>query len=173
MQLIGKKCILQRIQEEWITNEYIEGLDDEEVVRYAGYVKTTCHSIETAKKYISDLNNNPNVRLFGIYNKEYDHIGNIRLDIEWMWRNSIVSILIFNKKFWGKGIGTEAIELITDFAFNTLGMHRCEAGVLYGNIASHKAFEKAGYKYEGSRRERRFFDGRYVDERMFGKIKED
>jgi len=51
--------------------------------------------------------------------------------------------------FWGKGIATKAVELITDFGFKKLKLIRIQAGVFDFNIASMKVLEKNGYQKEG------------------------
>ena len=144
-------------------------LEDEEVVKYGGFVKTMPQTIEHIKSYLNKLLENPNVRLFGIYYKN-NYIGNIRLDIEWLWRIGTISILIGKKDEWGKGYGTEAIKLISDFGFNTLGLIKLEAGVLDGNEGSLKAFQRAGFKIEGCRRKNRFCNGEYVDVILLGRV---
>ena len=172
MQLKGEKISLRPLMLTQVEIEYLQDwLEDEENIRYGGFAKTMPQTLEHVSSYLSKLNNNPNVRIFKIVNPLV-YIGNIRIDIDWMWRVATVSLLI-GKEHWGKGYGTEAIGLITDFAFNDLGMHRCEAGVLEGNFASTRSFIKNGYKSEGVRRDRRFNQGEYTNEIMYGKIKED
>ncbi|MEW7290379.1 GNAT family N-acetyltransferase [Aquimarina sp. 2304DJ70-9] len=51
--------------------------------------------------------------------------------------------------YWGKGIMTKAIELITKYGFEKLDLIRIYAGVLEHNVASMKILEYNGYKKEG------------------------
>jgi len=51
--------------------------------------------------------------------------------------------------YWGKGIATKAVELITILGFNKLNLIRIQAGVFDFNIASMKVLEKNGYHKEG------------------------
>jgi len=53
---------------------------------------------------------------------------------------------------WGKGYATEALNTIIEFGFETLNLHRIEAGCATGNIASYKVMEKAGMQREAHRR---------------------
>ena len=48
----------------------------------------------------------------------------------------------------GKGIGTEALVEGSKWAFAN-GAHRVEGSTEEGNIAMRRAFEKAGWKFEG------------------------
>jgi RimJ/RimL family protein N-acetyltransferase len=54
---------------------------------------------------------------------------------------------------WGKGFATELCKAIIQFCFNTLNLHRVEAGCAVDNIASVKVLEKSGMKLEGQRRQ--------------------
>ena len=48
----------------------------------------------------------------------------------------------------GKGIGTQALIAGTDYAFAN-GAHRIQGSTDESNIAMRRAFEKAGWKFEG------------------------
>jgi RimJ/RimL family protein N-acetyltransferase len=54
--------------------------------------------------------------------------------------------------FCGRGIATEALRAVTDYAFTTLDICRPEAGVFDWNPASARVLEKAGYVLEGRSR---------------------
>ena len=51
--------------------------------------------------------------------------------------------------FWGNGIVTKVINLITDYGFSEMKLERIFAGVFDFNKPSMKALEKNGYKLEG------------------------
>ena len=53
---------------------------------------------------------------------------------------------------WGKGYATEAVRRVLDFAFGSLYLHRVEAQCAPENKASIRVLEKAGLKYEGTKR---------------------
>jgi RimJ/RimL family protein N-acetyltransferase len=54
--------------------------------------------------------------------------------------------------FWGRGIATEVLRAITEYAFRTLDICRVHAGVFEWNPASARVLEKAGYTLEGRSR---------------------
>jgi ribosomal-protein-alanine N-acetyltransferase len=54
-----------------------------------------------------------------------------------------------NKAYWGNGYATEAVNLVLDFGFKNLKLHRITAGCAIDNIASIKVLEKVGMKREG------------------------
>lgn len=50
--------------------------------------------------------------------------------------------------FWGRGIATRAVQLITRYGFEVLGLLRIYSGVFSFNVASQRVLSKAGYKLE-------------------------
>lgn len=72
-------------------------------------------------------------------------------------------ILIFDKDCIGKGIGTEACEMLVDYAFNRLNAHRVWLGVNADNVGAINCYRKVGFKEEGRLREDIFYFGKYVD----------
>jgi [ribosomal protein S5]-alanine N-acetyltransferase len=51
--------------------------------------------------------------------------------------------------FWGKGIGTKAVELMVKHGFENLELNRIYAGVYGFNLASMHVLEKCGFEKEG------------------------
>jgi len=76
-------------------------------------------------------------------------------------------------EFHGRGYGTEASRLVTDFAFRELRMHRVMARVLATNPASARIWEKLGFTEEGVHRDEAFTGGEYVDMRYFGVLEDE
>ncbi|MGH1387787.1 GNAT family N-acetyltransferase [Kordia sp.] len=72
--------------------------------------------------------------------------------------------------YWGNGIATKAIALITDYGFNTLDLNRIYAGVFEYNIASMKVLEKNGFKKEGIFKNAILKNEKFYDEHRFYKL---
>lgn len=62
-----------------------------------------------------------------------------------------------------RGYMTEAIRLVTEYAFGELRLHRIEANVMPWNQASLRVVEKNGYQPEGLAREYLYINGRWED----------
>ena len=62
-------------------------------------------------------------------------------------------IMIGEKDCWDQGYGTEATRLILDYAFNVLGLHNIRLSVYDYNHRGVRAYEKAGFKVIGRRRQ--------------------
>lgn len=78
-----------------------------------------------------------------------------------------------DKNFIGKGIATEAVELVLQFAFESVNIHRVEAYVSPANKASVKVLEKSGLIKEGLLRKLLFINGEWVDHYMYAILKDD
>lgn len=62
-----------------------------------------------------------------------------------------------------QGYCSEAVELVTDYAFAQRGLHRISARVFEFNDASQALLESVGFTREGTHREAVFIDGEYQD----------
>ncbi len=67
----------------------------------------------------------------------------------------------------GKGYTTEAAKLVVDYAFQTLHLHRLEAGVMPHNIGSIRVLEKAGFHNEGLAHKNIKINGKWEDHYSF------
>ena len=72
--------------------------------------------------------------------------------------------------FWGMGIATKAVEIITAYGFSELQLARIYAGVFDFNKASMSVLEKNGYEQEGIFRNAIFKNNRLCDEHRYGKL---
>lgn len=79
-------------------------------------------------------------------------------------RTAIFGIHIGESDARGKGFGTEAAVLTLDYAFTALGLHSVMLTVAEFNRAGRRAYEKAGFKEFGRRRQCRLLGGRLWDE---------
>jgi RimJ/RimL family protein N-acetyltransferase len=76
--------------------------------------------------------------------------------------------------FWGRGIATRALRLLTAQAFRANGELRRLYAVPYSsNAASARVLEKVGYRLEGTLRQSAIKDGRVLDQRMYAILRDD
>ena len=73
----------------------------------------------------------------------------------------------------GKGFGTEAVSLVTNFAFSKLALHRVEAYVSPRNVGSIKVLEKSGYSREGLLRKLLYINGVWEDHFMYAFVEDE
>jgi RimJ/RimL family protein N-acetyltransferase len=77
-------------------------------------------------------------------------------------------ITIGERDAWGRGLGTEATELMVAHAFERLGLHRVGLTVFSYNLRAINAYEKAGFTIEGRLRDAIMREGLYYDEVQMG-----
>jgi [ribosomal protein S5]-alanine N-acetyltransferase len=75
------------------------------------------------------------------------------------------------KRFWGRGIATEVVRAMTDWAFARFDLCRLHAGVFEWNPASARVLEKAGYVLEGRLRRSVTKDGRTIDQFLYAVVR--
>jgi RimJ/RimL family protein N-acetyltransferase len=94
-------------------------------------------------------------------------------DIDWPNRNATTGALIGEKKYWGRGYGTDAKMILLNYAFNTLNLHTVSSSAIAFNKRSIGYNTHCGYKVEGVCRSRIFRSGRYWDRVMLSVMKKD
>ena len=82
-----------------------------------------------------------------------------------------VGIVILEEKERNQGIGTEAIKLLTDYVFTTLGLRQLFANVMEDNSASLYLFKKMGFEEVGLKKDWIFSNGEFKNEVLLQKIK--
>ncbi len=106
------------------------------------------YRLQDAETFIASLEDESPILTFAI---EFEHqlVGVIGLmpqtDVHRF--NAEVGYWI-GEPFWGKGIASQALTTITEYAFEELGLQRVFAGVFDGNDASVAVLEKSGYRLE-------------------------
>ncbi len=170
--LEGKDIFLSPLSKEDALGDYAYWLNDQETTLFMGNGRFPV-SIDGLKNYIESYNNSKEGMLLGIFLKKTSrHIGNITLhQIDWRNRFAEIGILIGDKKSHGKGYATEAIRLVVDHAFNKLNLRKLCTGMVKGNEASKRAFEKVGFKVEGTLREHFYLNGQYLDGYRMGLLR--
>jgi RimJ/RimL family protein N-acetyltransferase len=94
-------------------------------------------------------------------------IGQVRLDrVDLRDMRASLAIGIEDKTHLGIGLGTEAIRLVLDYAFNVLNLHRISVRVINYNSRAIRAYQKCGFKIEGKEREAALVDGVWHDDVM-------
>jgi RimJ/RimL family protein N-acetyltransferase len=69
--------------------------------------------------------------------------------------------------FWGTGVFQEGAQLVLEFAFDTLGVHRLEARAAILNGRGNGALQKLGAVQEGILRRSFLRNGRYLDQALY------
>ena len=129
--------------------QYFHGLNDPEVNKYLFAVKSTTQTLESATHFVNDNLKSSNAVLFGIWiNDNKNFCGTIRVHgIDKQFGTAHLGICIFDKQYWGQGIGANAIGAVCEWCFNTINLRWIEAGLFSENCASKKTFINSGFKF--------------------------
>lgn len=83
--------------------------------------------------------------------------------IDYVSRTAIFYIAIYDSVYWSKGYGKETTELMLKYSFDILNLNRIQLHVSVENERGIKAYEKNGFKIEGTLREAMYHNNRYID----------
>ena len=159
------RIYLRRLQTTDDLSKYLTWINDPEMNKYL--TKKRVQTTEDLRRYIDSHKNN---YLCGIFSKSDDsHLGNVLASrIDYSNENCHIGIFVGSDS-WGKGIGTSAVSLITDYMLYLKGLHKVTAGVARDNIGSCKLFEKAGYALEFISKDEFKLEDTFIDHLYFTK----
>ena len=75
--------------------------------------------------------------------------------------------------FWGTGVFKQSADLVLEFAFETLGVHRLEARAAIRNGRGTAALRKIGAVQEGLLRKSFLRNGEYLDQALYAIVSDD
>ncbi len=78
-----------------------------------------------------------------------------------------------NRAFWNRGITTEALGVVIDFAFSKFDIERIESRHVKENAASGRVMLKCGLQFEGILRKKRMQKGELVDLAFYSILREE
>lgn len=172
MKITGNKVVLRSLQQTDLG--YLYNWRSNTDVRKNLLLHPFPMSRELENKWFSNVlteTNNKRV-LFGIalYGKEALIGYTVLNEINWISRNAYLGILIGEGDQRGQGLGTEALNLILEFAFNQLNLHKLSLEVLAENKPAISIYERLGFHKEGCLKENFFWKGQWLDVIVMGRF---
>ena len=139
----------------------LEWANDPELMRLLNRAQTV--SRDEHEQWFAGIQKRQDCCYFAIESVEGKHLGNVWLwDIDQRHRRAELRI-VMALDHAGKGVGSEAISRLCDYAFQRLNLHKVYAYVLALNPRARRSFEKAGFVLEGTLREDRWTGESFVD----------
>jgi diamine N-acetyltransferase len=122
-------------------------------------------TIANHERWFEQVTTHDSAITFAVYDLgDLAQVGNVGLfDIDRRHRTCELGVGILEPSRRGKGLGTDAVRLIIDYAIDVLGMHNVMLSVLEFNTAGIRAYRKAGFRECGRRREAWLHNGRRWD----------
>ncbi|MBV8271302.1 MAG: GNAT family N-acetyltransferase [Cupriavidus sp.] len=139
-------------------------INDAETVRFNAAYRPV--DWESHCRWFDELGRSPSRVIFAIRLREQPAIvGTVQLvDVHPVHRSAELIIRIGSATDRGKGFGTEAVKLATNFAFDDLNLVRVWLRVFATNARAIGAYKKAGLAEEGTMRKAVFSQGQWLDE---------
>jgi RimJ/RimL family protein N-acetyltransferase len=129
------------------------------------------YTLSDARRWIEMANPTQPITNFAIV-VEGEAAGGIGLALkDDVFRRSAEIGYWLGEKYWGRGIVTEAVRAVTDYAFASFDLCRVFAGVFEWNPASTRVLEKAGYEFECRIKKSVTKDGETIDELIYAIVR--
>jgi len=169
--LEGKEVNLVSFSEDFVTEAYVGWLNDREMSTIIIKAETDT-TIEEVRQYCLTLIESEDNFFFAIVTKnEKKHIGNFRLGPLDKVNNRIgLGMMLGDKNYHGKGLGTEVVSLGLKFSFEDLNVHKVYLDVRGDNIAAIRIYEKNGFFHEGTLKDHLRKNNRFYDLKCMGII---
>jgi RimJ/RimL family protein N-acetyltransferase len=93
--------------------------------------------------------------------------------LDYVSRAAVFYLAILDPSFWSRGYGTEATQLMIDYAFATLNLNRIQLHVCAENTSAIKIYQRVGFIKEGELRQAMFRNSHYADFWVMGMLRSD
>jgi RimJ/RimL family protein N-acetyltransferase len=159
LNIRGRKVALGPIRRDLIST-YLRWINDFEVTRTLD-LPMRPFPLEFEENWFQRMTQSDHDLVFTVYDlKTLRPIGNAGLhQIDHQHRTAEFGMAIGEKEFWGKGCGAETTALLLGYGFHNLGLHNIMLRVDANNAPAIRAYQRAGFRPIGMRREARRVSG--------------
>lgn len=165
--MIYKKINLKKISKKDITTDYINWMNDYEVVKFTEQ-KYFKHTKKNIKNFLEKVNKDKYSLIYGIFFNDL-LLGTVKIgNINQIHKTADISYIIGNKKFWNKGIGSIVVRKICLITFKKLKLKKLIAGTYSVAIGSQKVLINNGFKQEGILTNQIYFNKKRIDHYIYG-----
>lgn len=174
MTLKGQNIYLRALEPEDL--EFVYAIENDESIWEISHTQTP-YSRFLIRQYLEnahqDIYEAKQLRLAICLTNSSEAIGLIDLfDFDPQHSRAGIGILIQNSSERNKGIGSEALQLLIEYAFSQLQLHQLYANIGTENEASLQLFAKFGFQKIGIKKQWNKVNNVYKDEALFQLINE-
>jgi len=145
-----------------------DGVNHPDVRVYMG--NRVPQNLESEEEFFEDVVCGDGVHLM-ICNKDGEEKGIISLTPQGDRAENMAELGIWiHPDYHGNGHGTEASDMLTNYAFDQLNYHKVYARAYEGNRPSQKIWERLGFENEGSLRDHTYTKGEYKNVIYYGML---
>lgn len=170
-----ERCVLRRIvpddyqmmYENWARYEEVcryfpfDPLEDIDVYKEKVYRWVTNYESDTYFHWVIEWKEN--AELIGTINLGNVEESCLMCDTSYM----------LSPQYWGRGIMTEVLQAVLNYAFDEIALNRVQADVFEGNIASEHVLTKCGMQFEGIARQKYYKNGTFIDTAQYAILRSD
>ena len=143
-------------------DRWMEAIHDPELNIYSDGTFAMPSREREAGIFDSTAQNRANFAIYVLENMKF--IGSCGLfGIDQRPQTGSIGISIIDKAYWGKGYGSETVKLVADYGFRFMNLHNIWLDTNSFNGRAIRAYEKAGFKLVGRRREAQVLAGKRYD----------
>jgi RimJ/RimL family protein N-acetyltransferase len=168
----GERVTLRPVDADQDGERACHWVNDLQVTRFLGFQgPITCHH---ERELLARERDPERDLMLAIEAEDGTHIGNCGLHrISRQSRKAELGIMIGDKRYWGRGYGTDVVKTLCAFGFVQLSLQRIELGVFSHNPRAQRCYEKAGFRHEGVFRRSIYKAGEYRDEVRMAILREE
>ncbi len=161
---------LRSITEDDLPNIYA-GLSHPDIIKHYGVQYESLEATKEQMKWFAQIEHDKTGKWFAICSHNHlQFMGAIGLNyINHLHRKGEIGFWLL-KEYWGQGIIPAAIELVCNYGFFQLGLHRIEAMVESENFNSKKVLKRAHFKHEGTMEDCEIKNGKFISLDIFAKL---
>lgn len=148
--LIGKNIKLYLFTEDHINDNYINWLNDSQVVKYSNQ-RFMQHNVDSCSAYLQSFKNTENLFLAIHLEEDNRFIGTMSAYFSIPHKVVDIGLMIGDRSYWGKGLGQEAWEMLMDYMLETKKVRKVTGGTLSCNLGMVNIMKKAGMQSDGER----------------------
>ena len=147
-------------------NTYWYGLGEDGIPLHIGY--SPGQILQAPEQEWQQVFEDENRKIYSIYTKEGEHIGEGQLVIEWPLFEAQLFLIIGRKDLWHHHYGTAALIKLLDEGFETHQLHRVWVDVPEYNEHALNMFRHLDFVLEGHLRSTHRKDGQWYDSMAMG-----
>ena len=160
--LTTSRLILRRFEENDLTSEYLEWLQDPDVTRYSNQRFRT-HTTESCLNYLQSFNNSCNTFMLITHRVDKIAIGTMTVYRCLQHGTADIGLMLGNKSYWRQGLGKEAWTSVMKNVLEENGLRKVTGGAARTNTGMVKIMEQSGMKLEAIREKQELIEGKAVD----------
>jgi ribosomal-protein-alanine N-acetyltransferase len=148
-----------------------KGLSHPDIIKYYGVNYDTLEATKKQMKFFADLGNSGTGiwwAISSVDNKTFYGAGGLN-NLSKEHRKAEIGFWLL-PDFWGKGIMKEAMQLIYNYGFQKLGLHRIEGLVETGNTNCKRAMAKLAFIHEGTMADCEIKNGKFISLDIYAKL---